>query len=275
MIYPLANNFFGFDPAIFYKNKNMKEKKSIDLFKTQTSSIKGFPSQPLVLSHSLEQSHSLEPSLSQYRLFPGRKQSQQSAQRNSQGRRRRQKQELIIEKTKNNFGDTTSADITQTNQVNKDKDFSFFNVRTCPHGFAIRKFISHLMKNGNQAKAEKILLQSLFFVKRQYKPKILKIFFLGAINNVKPLIELKSQQTYKSSRHTKAKAVPIKTPRAYKLAIEWIIQGAKQRPEKNMALAISRSLFDAYQKKGYAIKKRNELHILCKMNFFKTKKTGR
>lgn len=42
-----------------------------------------------------------------------------------------------------------------------------------------------------------------------------------------------------------------------------------------MALAISRSLFDAYQKKGYAIKKRNELHILCKMNFFKTKKTGR
>ena len=41
-----------------------------------------------------------------------------------------------------------------------------------------------------------------------------------------------------------------------------------------MSLAISRALFDAYQKKGYAIKKRNELHIMCKVNFFKTKKTS-
>lgn len=248
----------------------MKEKISIDYFKTQTRSIKD---KPLSQSHSFEQS--LSQDQSQHHFQWGRKQ----AQSYSQEQRRRQKQEFFQDKTKNSFGVPTpygtSAVITKTNQVNKDKDFSFFNQRTRPHGFAIRKFVSHLMKNGNQAKAEKILLQSLFFVKRQYKPKFLKIFFLGAINNVKPLIELKSQQTHKSSRHTKANAVPIKTPRAYKLAIEWIIQGAKQRPEKNMALAISRSLFDAYQKKGYAIKKRNELHMLCKMNFFKTKKSGR
>lgn len=198
----------------------MKEKKSIDYFKTQTRSIK---------DQQLSQSHSLESPLSQDRN-PYQQYSQQrirkQSQSSSQERRKRQKQEFIIEKdkTKNNFGDPiiygTNANVTETNQGNKDKDFSFFNMRKRPHGFAIRKFVSHLMKNGNQAKAEKILLQSLFFVKRQYKPKFLKIFFLGALNNVKPLIELKSQQTYKSSRHTKAKAVPIKTSRAYKLAIE-------------------------------------------------------
>ena len=100
------------------------------------------------------------------------------------------------------------------------KNFSFFNIRKYMYGFAIKKFIRCLMKNGNQATAEKILLKSLLLVKRQYKPKLLKVFFLGALNNVKPLIELKSQQTYKSSRNTKAKAVPINSKRAYKLAIE-------------------------------------------------------
>lgn len=117
-----------------------------------------------------------------------------------------------------------SLDTSKSTLVSKALCHSFLNIRKDIYGFAIKKFLTCLMKNGNKTKAEKILLSSFFFIKKNYKPKVNKIFFITALNNVKPLIELKTQDTYKTGRssgtNAKGKAVPITSRRAYKLAIE-------------------------------------------------------
>merc|ERR1712048_195230 len=96
------------------------------------------------------------------------------------------------------------------------------------------KFINCLMKGGNQHKAEKILQKCCMYIKmKQDKPSLPFIF--QAVHNVKPLIELKNQQSSQSSKRSKPKPVPIPSKRGERLAIQWIIEGAKKRTERTLA----------------------------------------
>jgi ribosomal protein S7 len=153
-----------------------------------------------------------------------------------------------------------------------------------------------LMKNGNQSVAKKILYNACMFAgsktatappqkteiaaysaqrtpprtKTKTKTETRSPFagvLVQAVHNARPLIECsQGLDTNRTSRRppSKAKPVPITSERANRLAIQWIIEGASKRPEKTMALRLSLALVDAYQGKGYAIKKREELHNACK-----------
>ena len=123
------------------------------------------------------------------------------------------------------------------------------------------------MENGNQHLAENILADaSLFFKSKLGKHRRFLPFLYKSINNVKPLAELDTS----SSRRKKPKTVPIPRARAEKLAINWIIQGANKRTERTMALRIALELLNAYNRKGYAFKKKEELYNICKATYFKT-----
>ncbi len=142
---------------------------------------------------------------------------------------------------------------------------SFVNYEA--HLSVITKFINSLMKGGKQQKAENILRCCRMFTK--IKIKKTSKFLYQAIQNVKPLVELKNQQKNKGSRR-KQKSTPasISSKRSIKLAIQWIIEGAKKRSERTMALRLYLELLNAYNKKGYAIKKKTDLHNQCQVSFF-------
>ena len=141
-----------------------------------------------------------------------------------------------------------------------------------------KKLINCLVRNGKRGVVERMLFQCCAFIK--IKNKIASRRFIHqAVHNVKPLIELRNlRKQNKGSRRQKAKAAPIPTRRAEKLAIQWIIEGAKSRSlsppspspigrgDRTMALGLYASLLDAYQKKGYAMKKKDDLHRACKLN---------
>ena len=154
----------------------------------------------------------------------------------------------------------------------------FLHTRKTVYKSILMGFINSLMKNGNQETAEKILQNVFLLLKHRKKQTkyLQKLFFFKAIQNVKPLMELKNQQSFKSAsrRASKLKAVPISSKRAQKLAIQWIIDGAKQRTE-TMGLSLYLELLNAYEKKGYAIKKKIDLHQRCKINFFQSKKASK
>nr|BBH42933.1 30S ribosomal protein S7 [Marophrys sp. SRT127] len=138
----------------------------------------------------------------------------------------------------------------------------------------VNKFVSCLMKNGNQPVAKKILYDACMFIKMRDGTKTscshMGIKFLyQAVHNARPLIECSqkaSGSAGRSFRRRNIKPIPITSHRANRLAIKWIIEGASKRPEKTMALRLSIALMDAYQGKGYAIKKREETHLRCKAN---------
>jgi hypothetical protein len=81
----------------------------------------------------------------------------------------------------------------------------------------VNKFTNSLMKGGNQQKAEKILRRCRMFIK--IKGKKTSKFLYQAIQNVKPLVELKNQQKSKGSRRKqKSTPAPISQKRGIKLA---------------------------------------------------------
>jgi small subunit ribosomal protein S7 len=129
------------------------------------------------------------------------------------------------------------------------------------------KFVSCLMKNGKQPVAKKILYDACMFIKMREKTSCIR-FLYQAVHNARPLVECSQSAGPAGAgfRRRNIKPVPITSQRANSLAIRRIIEGASKRPEKTMALRLSLSLTEAYQGKGYAIKKREELHAQCKAN---------
>jgi ribosomal protein S7 len=90
-----------------------------------------------------------------------------------------------------------------------------------------------------------------------------------SIQNTKPLMELGQStsaqgQGARTSSRRKAKPVPVPASRATKLAIQWIIEGASTKKSQghSMALRLCSEILNAYQKKGYAMKKKTDLHSL-------------
>jgi ribosomal protein S7 len=80
------------------------------------------------------------------------------------------------------------------------------------------KFLNIFMKSGKKHLAEKILMKSCFFITTKQNTLQSIHFIAVALQNVKPLIELKSQQT--GFRKKLMKPVPISSNRGYKLAID-------------------------------------------------------
>ena len=131
----------------------------------------------------------------------------------------------------------------------------------------VNKFTNSLMKGGNQQKAEGILRRCRMFIK--IKGKKTSKFSYQAIQNVKPLVELKNQQKSKGSRRKqKSTPAPISQKRGIKLAVQRIIEGARKRPERTMALRLYIESLNAYIKKGYAMKKKTDSHNQCQVSFF-------
>lgn len=126
------------------------------------------------------------------------------------------------------------------------------------------------MKRGEKNVSEKILGTCCMLIKmRNHRNSGIgsgSNFVMKAIRNVKPLVELKNQQ--KGFRKKLMKPIAINSNRGYKLAIDWIIQGAQKRTERSMAFRLYFELLNAYQKKGYAIKKKEDLHKECKLTFY-------
>ena len=87
--------------------------------------------------------------------------------------------------------------------------------------------------------------------------------FNEAINNIKPTVEVRSRRVGGATYQV---PVEVKTKRAQALAIRWLIDSARKRKDKHMSDKIFNELYDAYEKKGAAVKKREDVHKMAESN---------
>jgi small subunit ribosomal protein S7 len=87
--------------------------------------------------------------------------------------------------------------------------------------------------------------------------------FEKALENVSPMVEVKSRRVGGSTYQ-----IPIEVPavRRLALAMRWLIDYAKQRGEKSMVLRLAAEIYDAYHRRGGAVKKREDVHKMAKAN---------
>ena len=130
------------------------------------------------------------------------------------------------------------------------------------HSEVVSKFINSIMYDGKRSTAEKILYDALDKIKTKNNEDPLKIFN-SAISNVKPNLECRSRRVGGATYQV---PVEVKSKRAQALAIRWLVDSARKRKDKHMSDKIFNELYDAYEKKGAAVKKREDVHKMAESN---------
>ena len=126
----------------------------------------------------------------------------------------------------------------------------------------IPKLINSIMFDGKKNVAEKIVYEAIEKIKKKSKDEPIKVFN-EAINNIKPTVEVRSRRVGGATYQV---PVEVKNKRAQALAIRWLVDSARKRKDKNMSDRIFNQLYDAYEKKGAAVKKREDVHKMAESN---------
>ena len=126
----------------------------------------------------------------------------------------------------------------------------------------IPKLINSIMYDGKKTVAEKIIYEAIDKIKSKSKEEPLAIFN-EAINNIKPTVEVRSRRVGGATYQV---PVEVKQKRSKALAIRWLVNASKKRKDKNMSDKICFELYDAYQGKGSAIKKKEDMHRMAESN---------
>ena len=120
----------------------------------------------------------------------------------------------------------------------------------------IPKLINSIMYDGKKTVAEKIVYEAIDKIKSKTKDEPINIFN-EAINNIRPTVEVRSRRVGGATYQV---PVEVKNKRSQALALRWLIDASRKRKDKNMSDKIFNEIYDAYQNKGLAIKKK-KIHI--------------
>ena len=126
----------------------------------------------------------------------------------------------------------------------------------------ITKFINKLMWDGKKSVAEKIFYNALKIIDEKGEKKGIEVFE-EAIENVKPLLEVKSRRVGGATYQVPVEVRPV---RQQSLAIRWLVDAARNRNERTMAQRLANELMDAANKRGAAFKKKEDTYKMAEAN---------
>tara|TARA_B100000482_G_scaffold46059_1_gene30223 strand:- start:121 stop:591 length:471 start_codon:yes stop_codon:yes gene_type:complete len=126
----------------------------------------------------------------------------------------------------------------------------------------IPKLINSLMYDGKKTVAEKIVYDAIEKIKSKSKEEPINIFN-EAINNLKPTVEVRSRRVGGATYQV---PVEVKSKRSQALALRWLVDASRKRKDKLMSDKIFYEIYDAYQNRGSAIKKKEDTHKMAESN---------
>ena len=126
----------------------------------------------------------------------------------------------------------------------------------------LAKFMNVVMLSGKKAVAERIVYGALNQVQSKTGKEPIEVFNL-AINNIKPIVEVKSRRVGGANYQVPVEVRPV---RRLALAMRWLREAAKKRGEKSMDLRLAGELLDASEGRGAAMKKREDTHKMAEAN---------
>ncbi|AUL45546.1 30S ribosomal protein S7 [Bordetella trematum] len=126
----------------------------------------------------------------------------------------------------------------------------------------LAKFMNVVMLDGKKAVAERIIYGALEQVQAKTGKEPIEVFNL-AINNIKPIVEVKSRRVGGANYQVPVEVRPV---RRLALAMRWLREAAKKRGEKSMDMRLAGELIDASEGRGAAMKKREDTHKMAEAN---------
>jgi len=127
----------------------------------------------------------------------------------------------------------------------------------------VAKFVNYIMKKGKKSLAEKIFYGSLDIIKEQTKTDTPIETFKKALDNVAPILEVKSKRIGGATYQV---PLEVSKERRIALAMRWILTFSRNRKGKTMEKRLAAELISASNKEGSAIKKREDTHKMAEAN---------
>ena len=126
----------------------------------------------------------------------------------------------------------------------------------------VSKFMNSLMYDGKKSAAERIVYGAFDIIEGKTKSNPVGVF-QQALDNVMPAIEVRSRRVGGATYQV---PVEVRPERRQALAIRWIIQAARDRSGHSMKEKLSAELLDAFNRRGNAVKKREDTHKMADAN---------
>ena len=123
-------------------------------------------------------------------------------------------------------------------------------------------FINTMMKTGKKGLAERTVYSALEIAAGKLNTDVIDVFH-KAINNVKPVLEVKSRRVGGSTYQV---PIEVRPERRTSLEMRWLIIYARQRSERTMKEKLAGEMIDAYKGEGATIKKKEDTHRMAEAN---------
>ncbi|CAN5443917.1 30S ribosomal protein S7 [soil metagenome] len=127
----------------------------------------------------------------------------------------------------------------------------------------ITKFVNKMMYGGKKSTAQAIFYGALDELKTKITEEEPLTVFRKALENAKPQIEVRSRRVGGATYQV---PVDVRPSRRVALAMKWLIDYSRDRGEKDMGKRLAGELIDAYNNRGNAIKKKEDVHRMAEAN---------
>ena len=126
----------------------------------------------------------------------------------------------------------------------------------------INKLINQIMRDGKKGTAQRILYDAFDIIKEKTGEDAMDVFN-RAMDNIKPLLEVKSRRVGGASYQV---PIEVKPDRARALAFRWLINYSRLRGGKSMAENLANEIIDASNGVGASVKKKEDTHKMAEAN---------
>lgn len=127
----------------------------------------------------------------------------------------------------------------------------------------VSKFVNCLMWDGKKSVAQRVFYDAMDIISKKVKDSEALEVFEKAINNAKPMIEVRSKRVGGASYQV---PMQVSSKRQQSLAFRWIIQAARGKKAKPMCERLASELIDAYNGHGGAMTIRENIHRMAEAN---------
>ena len=126
----------------------------------------------------------------------------------------------------------------------------------------VAQFVNVMMRSGKKSISQRILYDSFDLIEQKSSEDGL-VVFRQAINNAKPLLEIRSRRVGGATYQV---PVDVRPARRTTLAIRWLIQAARSRNDKTMAERVAGEIIDAFNNQGGAMRRKDEQARMAEAN---------
>jgi len=130
------------------------------------------------------------------------------------------------------------------------------------HDKTVAKLINIMMLAGKKSIAESILYGALDLVAQRANDEAVKVL-KKSLDNIKPMLEVKSRRVGGSTYQV---PIEVSLDRLVSLAMRWLIKYSTARSEKTMKDKLAGEILDAFNNRGAAVKKREDVHKMAEAN---------